>query len=267
MNKFARLSAFIVLGIATLTAGCGRIAPAPGHEYVINRRPLIFGSGGVDPSPVRDSKWIAWSTTSYDVSMQPQQFEVQFKDLMSKDGIPLDFDSIIRLRVTDSVDLIRRFGPNWYVNNVEKDFMNAVRQSVRKYGMNETAINTSAIEAIDAEVFGKMVAYIRSANIPVAVIEVRVGRANPPDSIKDQRVQTAKQQQRIITEQQTKLAEDARKAAEQSRAAADNAYREAMSLSPEQFIQLEAINMQKEVCAKGHCTFISGSTSPIIGVR
>lgn len=37
------------------------------------------------------------------------------------------------------------------------------------------------------------------------------------------------------------MAEDERMKAEQSRASADNAYREAMHLSPEQFIQLETI--------------------------
>ena len=80
--------------------------------------------------------------------------------------------------------------------------------------------------------------------------QINVGRVNPPDAIKNQRIETAAQEQRAITEQQTKLAEDQRKAAETSRASADNAYREAMDLSPEQFIQLETIKMQRDVCGK-----------------
>ncbi len=48
------------------------------------------------------------------------------------------------------------------------------------------------------------------------------------------------------------------------RAAADNAYREAMHLTPEQFVQLEVIKMQREVCGeKGACTFIQNGATPV----
>jgi hypothetical protein len=93
-----------------------------------------------------------------------------------------------------------------------------------------------------------------------------VGKANPPDAIKNQGVETATQEQRIQTEKQTKLAEDQRMMAEQSRASADNAYREAMHLSPEQFIQLETIKMQARVCGdqgKASCTFIQNGATAV----
>ena len=96
-----------------------------------------------------------------------------------------------------------------------------------------------------------------------------VGRANPPDSIKHQRIETATQEQRIQTEKQTKLAEDQRLLAEQSRAAADNAYREAMHLSPEQFIQLEQIKMQASACGatgKASCSFIQNGAAPVLNL-
>jgi hypothetical protein len=62
------------------------------------------------------------------------------------------------------------------------------------------------------------------------------------------------------------MAEDERMKAEQSRASADNAYREAMHLSPEQFIQLETIKMQNAVCGpngKANCTFIQNGATPV----
>jgi hypothetical protein len=67
-----------------------------------------------------------------------------------------------------------------------------------------------------------------------------------------------------------KLAEDQRMAAEQSRANADNAYREAMHLSPEQFIQLETIKMQSIVCGplgKATCTFIQNGAAPVYNLN
>jgi len=97
-----------------------------------------------------------------------------------------------------------------------------------------------------------------------------VGKANPPDAIKNQRIETAAQEQRSNTERQRKLAEDQRLQAETSRAAADNAYREAMHLSPEQFIQLEQIKMQEAVCGregKGACTFIQNGVVPVYNLK
>lgn len=110
--------------------------------------------------------------------------------------------------------------------------------------------------------------YLKSAGLPAILKQVTVGKANPPDSIKTQRIETAAQQQRQLTEQQRKLAEDQRQAAEKSRANADNAYRESMHLSPDQFVQMETIKMQKEACAKGHCTFIVGAgVTPVLEVK
>jgi len=90
------------------------------------------------------------------------------------------------------------------------------------------------------------------------ITAINVGRVNPPDAIKNQRIETAAQEQRAITEQQTKLAEDQRKMAEESRASADNAYRNAMQMSPDQYLRLMQINMQRDACGNGnnHCTLI-----------
>jgi regulator of protease activity HflC (stomatin/prohibitin superfamily) len=261
----------VVFLLCIFMVGCGWSAPDAGYEAVLVKKPMIFGHGGVDPQPVKTGRQvIALTTDEVLVSVVPQQFPVHFDDLMSSDGVPLDFDGVIRLQVTDSVRLIRDFGPTWYQTNVEMEFRNRVRQSVRKHGMNETAINTSAIEAIDAEVSDAMDKYIAEAKLPVKLLQVTVGRANPPDSIKSQRIETAAQEQRVNTERQRKLAEDQRKAAEMSRAEADNAYRTAMQLSPAQYLALETIKMQQEACAAGHCTFIVGSGSqavPVINVK
>lgn len=253
--------AVIALVLAWGSIGCGTVSPDAGQEAVLTMKPLFFGSGGVDLNPVRPGlTFIAPTTYATYVNMLPQQFPLHFDDLMSSDGVPLDFDAIIRLQVFNSVRLITEFGTDWYKNNVEKEFSNRVRQAVRKHGMNETAIKTEAIDDIDAEVSAAMEQYLKSANLPVRLVQVTVGKANPPDSIKDQRIETARQEQRKITENQRKLAEDSRKAAEQSRAEADNAYREAMQLSPDQFLQLETIKMQEKACAVGHCNFIVSTT-------
>jgi len=264
--KIILFGLLMISPLAILTSLITFVSPNAGQEAVLIHKPIFFGHGGVDETPVKTGRSIVWFTTQYViVSMQPQQFEVHFDDLMSSDGVPLDFDGVIRLLVTDSVKLIRQFGPGWYATNIEAEFRNRVRQAVRKHGMNETAISTKAIEEIDKEVSISMSDYLRKAEIPVKLVDVTVGKANPPDSIKHQRVETAAQQQRKLTEEQRKIAEDARKDAEASRAIADNAYREAMKLDPNQFLQLENIKMMRDVCSDGKCTFlVGGNVDPVM---
>jgi regulator of protease activity HflC (stomatin/prohibitin superfamily) len=257
----------VVLAAVCLMA-CSFKSPNAGHEIVLIEKPIIFGHGGVDPNPVRTGLTItAVTTQGVDVSMQPMKFDTELPDTMTSDGVPITFHAIMVVQVTDSVSLIKNFGPEWYGNNVEEQFKTMVRQAVRKHGMNETAISTTALDSIDAEIHDNLSAFFKDKGLPVKLITMTVGKANPPDAIKHQRIDTAAQEQRIQTEKQTKLAEDQRKMAEQSRADADNAYRESMHLSPEQFIQLEAIKMQSRVCGpegKATCTFIqNGGATPV----
>lgn len=262
------INTVLLFALLLSLAGCAATA-GPGHEVVLIEKPILFGHGGVNSEPVKTGlTFIAPTTDEVDVDMQPQQFELSFNDLMTNDGVPLHFDSVIRVKVNDSVKLISKFGPKWYDNNIANEFSNRVRQAVRKHGLNETAISTTAIDDIDSEITIAMQSYIDKTDIPITLIKVTVGRANPPDSIKGQRVETAAQQQRKNTEMQRKLAEDARKEAETSRAVADNAYRQSLGLSAEQFVQLENIHMQQQVCQhNNNCTFIIGHGTPVINTK
>lgn len=260
-----------LIAIAVLTAcmipviGCN-VQPDNGFEAVLVKKPWLAGHGGIDPTPVPTGlTFVAPTTEAIYVNMQPIQADIILNDIMTSDGVPLGFDAVVRVQVLDSVKLIKDFGAGWYENNVKSQVMQYTRQAVRKHGMNETAIQPTAIEAIDNEVDANMRAYLVKINMPVKLIAFTVGKANPPDAIKNQRIETAAQQQRILTEGQKKLAEDARKNAELSRAEADNAYRNQMGLSPDQFLQLENINMKHDVCLHGaKCTFIDGGKSPLI---
>jgi hypothetical protein len=249
-------------------SGCSVYSPDAGHQVVLIEKPMLFGHGGVDPVPVTTGRTFTAATTDgVDVNMQPQRYEQELDDTMSADGVPLGFHAIINLQVTDAVTIVKNFGPNWYKNNVEQEFAQQVRQAVRKRGMNEMAINTTAIDAVDTEVESGMAAYLSAKGLPVKLITMTVGRANPPDAIKNQRIETAAQEQRVQTEKQIAQAEDQRKNAETARAAADNAYRQAIGLTPEQYVQLKRIEMEVKVCSEGKCTFIeNGGAVPALTV-
>lgn len=261
----------LVLVLLSMTAGCTVVSPDAGQQAVLIDKPWLFGHGGVQDQPVLPGLTYTWfSTQKIYVNMFPQQYDGNFSDLMSSDGVPLDFHAVIRLQVTNPVALVRDFGQDWYKNNVEQEFFNRVRSAVKKHGMNETAIQTTAIDEIDTEVTHAMSEYIRINKLPIRLVKITVGKANPPDAVRNQRVETAQQEQRVLTEQKRDLAEQSRKAAERSRAEADNAYRNAMNLSPAQFVEMERIKMQNAVCAgkDSHCTFIIGSrVDPVVNVK
>jgi regulator of protease activity HflC (stomatin/prohibitin superfamily) len=254
---------------ALALAACSVYAPDAGHEIVLVEKPWFFGHGGVDPTPVATGRtYAAVSTEGIDVNMQPMRFEQDLLDTMTSDGVPIGFHAIVTLQVTDPVALVKNFGGNWYQNNLEQNFGQFVRQAVRKRGMNETAIDTTALDGIDTEIREDLVKFIEDKQLPVKLVTMTVGKANPPDAIKNQRIETAAQEQRIQTEIQIKNAETQRKSAEEARAAADNAYRQAIGLSPEQYVQLKKIEMERDVCLKDKCTFIeNGGAVPTVPVR
>src|SRR5687767_10502364 len=75
----------IVLLVVGLAA-CRTVTPDAGHEAVLVRKPLIFGSGGVDDTPVKTGlKYVAFTTESVDVNMQPMRVDSEFTDLMTSD--------------------------------------------------------------------------------------------------------------------------------------------------------------------------------------
>ena len=261
-----------------ISVGCTTVRPDAGHEGVLIRKPMFFGSGGVVSTPVKTGlKYIAWTTDSQIVNMQPARVDAVFDDLMTSDGVPIDFHAVVSYRITDSVTLVRDYGadfngagiPGFWIRNLEQPFRTAVRDAVKRRGMNEMAIVATAAEAVDKEVTQHLLRIVKETGVPILIMDVTLGRANPPDAIKNQRVATAEQEQRVNTEKQRKLAEDQRKDAETARAAADNAYRQSMQLSPDQFLRLEAIKMQREVCGRqGACTFLLGSgATPVFNVK
>ena len=272
------ITSFVVaMAISTLT-GCTVAAPDAGHEVVWVEKPWMLGHGGVDPTPVKTGReYGAVSSDAIDVNMLPHRGDLLFEDMMTSSGVPVSFHVVLTFRVTDSVLLVSKFGADWdekngwgfWNRNLDQPVRTAVRDAVKKRDMQEMAISQTAADAVGVEVKAAADEIVKRSGIPIVISDLNVGHVNPPDAIKTQRIETAAQEQRAITEQQRKLAEDQRKEAEHSRASADNAYREAMQLSPEQFLRLETIHMQDRVCAGGHCTFIlsDGRAQPIIDAR
>lgn len=277
--KFSNvMTAACIVLVALSLAACGRAAPDAGEAAVLIQKPWVFGHGGVDQTPVTTGlTFTAWSTSVKYVNMKPQAFSIEFDDMMSSDGIPLSFDATLTLQVTDAVSLVQNFsggddddgakGTGWYDNNVKPAAVNIVRDAFKGHDMNSLAITADGATAVETTVKAQLNAYIAAHHIPVQVVNFVLGRVNPPQGIKQQRTMTAEETQRKQTEIQTQQAEENRKLAETARASADDAYRNAMGLSPEQFVELQRIQMMGRVCANERCTFIVGNATPIISAK
>src|SRR5690348_6911956 len=139
MKKAAFAMILGVFALAFMMTACATVQPDAGHEAVLVRKPLLFGSGGVDATPVKTGlKYVAFTTQGVDVNMQPRRIDAEFTDLMTSDGVPIDFHAVLTVQVTDSVKLVRDFGadiqndgtPGFWTRNIDQPFRTAVRDAV-----------------------------------------------------------------------------------------------------------------------------------------
>lgn len=251
----------LILLFAPLFAACHAVSIGPGENAVLTDRPYFFGHGGVRPEPEGTGlTWVWWSTDATLVDLKPVQYDELFNDMMSKDNVPVHFNVYIKTKVRNSPQLVEKFGGNWYAVNVKEPFRTVVRNLCKSYDMNQLVSSTEANEAMAQEAKKEIIAIIAASQIPVDVLSVTVGRIIPTAEVMTAITATATQQQLQNTERQRALAQEIRKAAEVKRAEADNAYRMAMGLSPDLFVQLEGIKAFSgavEECAKSaNCTLM-----------
>src|SRR5574339_374502 len=113
-----------IIGGTGLFALLGCAAIDAGHEGVLVEQPFIFGHGGVDPVPSKTGRvWLAPTTHVVDVDVRPVQYSEHF-DIISAENAPVSFDAFLIANVVEgrSPELISRYGPQWYQNNVKEAF-------------------------------------------------------------------------------------------------------------------------------------------------
>jgi hypothetical protein len=270
-----KLSVLSVLLCSFLATACGSVRPDAGHESVLVYKPFIFGSGGCGPDVIKTGlTWVAASTSGVEVNVQPRQQLVTLDDLMTSDGVPLDFQASIQYVITDSRKLVCEFGaddsPNgmgFFQRTLLQPFLAITRNAVKRHGLNEMAINVSASEAVDVEVTKNFQQVVSETGAPIKLLGITLGRANPPDAIKSQRIETAEQQQRVLTERQKGLAEDERATAERKRATADKAYNNEMGINTEQWLGLQRIQAFRETCGNGKCTIVTDGVNGLVSIK
>lgn len=227
----------------------------PGHQLVINDKPYFYGHDGVRPEPITEGRILLFNTSSAEVvRMTPQSTTIVIDDFSSKNNILLDFGTTVQWRVANSVTLVKNFGvKDWFNNNLHNQYLAIVRDAVKKRTMEEMMSDPTAAAEVDNEVTAGVRKLVADEKLPVVILNVSLGRAKPNPNVLAQMNETAQQEQRKKSLFAATDAEKQRELEQTAKARADNAYRNAMSLSPEQFIQLEAIKRFSEACEKSTC--------------
>lgn len=250
-------------------AGCSRISTDPGTETVLVDKPYFLGHGGVrDESQKPGSSWFWWSTSGIIVPVVPIKLDERFDDLITAgDNIPVDFNSYLQLQINDPVSVIKKYGERWYDNNLKEQYRTIVRNAAKQYTMNQLLSDNQALQKLETAILDTTRKLVKDNGLPITVLDVNLGKVLPDGKILEEINETGRQKQRSKTMEAARVAEDQRKEAERARAAADNAYRNEMSLSPEQFIKLEEIKAKRvlfEKCGKECSVVVSDGHTPLL---
>jgi hypothetical protein len=244
------ISTAMVLGISS----CTSVTPDAGQEAVKIHKPWIFGTGGVDMTPVETGLEYTWLSTDYViVGMLPTKYDEKLDDVTSNDNTLLDFNTQIQLQVQNdkSPILIKNYGENWYANVIQEVYRNTVRNYISKYGPFDLMSNREVLDSINIMVKQDMESHIanlssKSGELPINVVNVLVGRAIPNEMQKEEMNRTAAATQAKRTEESRRDMLIAKEAAERQRAIADKAYQNELGLTTDQFIQLRAWEIIKD---------------------
>ena len=240
--------------LSVLLSGCTTVAPEAGEEGVKVHKPWIFGTGGIDMTPVETGLEYTWLSTDYViVNMLPRAYDEDLDDATSNDNTLLDFNTQIQLQVKDNKSpvLIKNYGVDWYNSVIKEVYRNTVRGYISKYGPFDLMSNREVLDSINLFVKNDIQNYIsllssRQGELPIDVVNVVVGRAIPNERQKAEMDATAAATQAKRTEESRREMLVAREAAERQRAIADKAYQEELGLTTDQFIQLRAWEIIKE---------------------
>ncbi|MBD8089088.1 SPFH domain-containing protein [Pseudomonas fluorescens] len=235
-----------------------------GHEVVIFDRPYFFGHEGARKEPLTQGRLLAWPTTyGVSVDVTPKTYAIKFDDLPTLDNSFLDFNTTIQVKVLDSVKLITGFREEWFVNNLQRPYEAAFRDISKAYTMPQIISDARTSAEIETKILKILNDKVKADGIPVLVMDFNMGQGRPNKTVVAQMDDTVAQEQAAKTYDKRKLAEDSRAESEKARALADKAYADKMGYSPEQLVELRAIDKYSEACAKSTCVIMSGGSVPM----
>jgi regulator of protease activity HflC (stomatin/prohibitin superfamily) len=248
LSIFGGITLFVTLIIVVISS-FSREAVNANEEGVFIKKPYFFGKGGVYEKPLtQGSEWRVFSTDFIKFVMSPEQYEEGFEDLVAKDNNLINTTAYLTLQIEAgrTPELLKKFGETWYRNNVQETFRKITRDKLCEYGMFELTTNRQVYAEINADIDKSLRLYFAERGLPVVIKSVVISRAQPSKGVLEEIDRTGVQMQAELTQSKRIKTEQTREEAEHARAKADKAYMKEMNLSPDQFISLRALEIEKE---------------------
>lgn len=259
MKKIALMMISIV-AMLTMTS-CTYESIDENQVGILVQRPYLFGSDGTQVlHPGRHV--IAESSSLYLMDATPHRFVEKFTNLTTKDKSDVDFDFTFVMKIDpDKADVLYRgWGFEWYERNLEKEFRRSIRNKGMSYDMSLITSDPKIAKEIEDHVIEECRDIIKELKMPIGLVSVSMGKAEPPKEVLDERSATAAAKQRENTLIQIGKNLDQEKENEGKRAVKDQEYMKKMNLSTTQFVQLEQLRVQEVAYKKAQTVIVDGSS-------
>lgn len=167
---------------------------------------------------------------------------------MSSDNTPVDLTAHVLIQINKGQTplLLQKFGKDWYLNDIQKDLCNEVRNEISKYPMMELTCKRTIYDNASSRIENVLKNKVHREHIPITIMKVIIDKACPNSEVMEEYNKTAAQIQAKQTQMAASQMQSYRKIAEEKRAEADDAYRVKMGLTPEQYIRLRSVEIEKE---------------------
>lgn len=261
----------IIACMAIGLSGCSYEAINAGQEGVVVKKPMFFGSSGVEPKGIQTGAiWVMPTTTVYRYDIKARKRTETFVDLTTSDNVAIDFDVFLTLRIHSGYAPIlhERLGLKWYDQAIKDTFRAYVRNMARNHNSLDLRTSEKQITGAQEELKRKMNKYMDDNAFLIEVVKVNIGKVVPPEAVLAESARTAAQKQRKQTEIERKIAEDSRRAAEQAAAIADQAYSKEFDMTTEQFLRNKELDIFAIAVKEGQTTLIlnAANAQPIMNV-
>lgn len=272
MKKIIKLCSMLFVMLSFTS--CYRVQPDAGQESVLVYKPLIFGHGGVEETPISTgAEWCVWTTEHKEFQITPLTITEDFTNMIPSDNTPVSFSAYLKIQIRKGSTpfLYKNFSAEWYANSLQASFRTMVRDKASAFKMFDLASKREISSKLESDIFKDISEYASKLNLPVDILQVSIGAITPPEQVLTETKLTAAQNQSILTQGARKMAEDARKDAEQAKASADRAYQDKFGMTVEQYLHLRQLEIEKEkvelIKDNKNVSIIFGNANPVYSVN
>ena len=155
-----------IILLSSLTS-CYRVKPDAGEESVLVYKPIIFGHGGVDDTPISTgATWCVFTTDHKEFHITPITITEDFTNMIPSDNTPVSFSAylICQIRQGQTPVLYKNFGADWYIHNLQASFRTMVRDKASAFKMFDLASKREISSQLEKDIFKDMSAYAKQIN-------------------------------------------------------------------------------------------------------